>query len=242
MSELPQLTLPPELHHPAWLHGLSAFTSVRLCQGAPQFWPEHRTRLAATCALLELVEPPEHLEISPEAATPEFALLRLTVTEAGRFVSWRPLGGRACGGVHVHLSSQQVHPQWGHHKTGNYLPYVLALREARRSGAFEGLLTDAAGYIVDGSRSSLLARIGGELVVPEGGLSSVTRQATLQERGEPWAVRPLSLADLAGAEALWLCGSGVGVRPVSRLSGPGGSLEFRVETVQTQHPGLVGLE
>jgi 4-amino-4-deoxychorismate lyase len=236
------MILPPELNHPAWLHGLSAFTSVRLWRGEPQFWAQHRARLAGTCALLGLESPPDELEIPLEACVPEFALLRLTVTETSSFISWRPLGGRVSGGVHLYLSAQQVHPQWGAHKTGNYLPYVVALREARQAGAFEGLLTDSAGHIVDGGRSSLLVRSGGEILEPEGGLSGVTRAVFVQENGEHWRRAPLSLPDVQSAEALWICGSGVGVRPVSRLSGSGWSLEFETEAVRTEHPGLVGLE
>ncbi|WP_293913983.1 aminotransferase class IV [Deinococcus sp.] len=241
MPELTPFTLPPELNHPAWLHGLSAFTSVRLHWGAPQFWPMHRARLAATCALLGL-SPPGELEIPPEAAAAEFTLLRLTVTDAGQFVSWRPLGSRASGGVHVHVGGQQVHPQWGAHKTGNYLPYVLALREARRVGAFEGLLTDGAGRVVDGSRSSLLIRSGGEILEPVGGLDGVTRSVFIQENAEHWRREALSLYDVQTAEALWLCGSGIGVRPVSQLSGDGWALNFEPEAVRSEQPGLVGLE
>ena len=57
----------------------------------------------------------------------------------------------------VHISTIQIHPQLGKYKTGNYLPYRLAKKEAESVSAFEGLLLDAYGYLVDGSRSSLLA-------------------------------------------------------------------------------------
>ncbi|WP_420596092.1 aminotransferase class IV [Deinococcus sp.] len=235
--------LPPELDHPAWLHGHSAFTSVRLHWGEAQFWPQHRARLADTAALLGLNAPQGTLMVPAAAHALEYALLRLTLTPQGMFVSWRPLPGAATppSGLHALLTAQQVHPQWGLHKTGNYLPYLLALQDARKAGADEGLLINVQGEVVDGSRSGLLLRLGGRLTVPDGGLPSVTRAAHLAQQGEPFDVRPITQADLRDAEAIWLCGSGLGLRPVTRVSAAAWKQGYAAEWLDTAHPGLLAL-
>lgn len=240
--------LDPKLNHPAWLHGHSAFTSIRLHWGAAQFWPQHHQRLAQTCQLLGLPTPPTTLQLVSDIQSrleqTEYALLRLTITSVGAFVSWRSLERSSTAsslGAEVMLSGQQVHPQWAEHKTGNYLPYTLALRQAQQLGAFEGLLTDAAGNIVDGSRSGLLLRIGGAWVVPKGGLPSITRAAYLAELKADYAVKLLSTEDLQHAQAIWLCGSGVGVRPVGRITAAAWTQDYALEPAQTEHVGLVAL-
>ncbi len=237
--------LPAELDSPATLHGLSAFTTVRTRHGQPLLLQQHLARLAGTCALLGL-EAPDTLLPTLEAMP--WGLLRLTVTDTGTFWSHRPLPplAVAAGGAHVWISGQQVHPQLGRHKTGNYLPYVLARREAEARGAFEGLLSDTAGLIVDGGRSGLLLRVGGQsggqsgsqFLVPDGGLSSVTRAAWLAELGVAAQVSPVSLELLRKAEHLWLCGAGMGVVPVGLCSGDGWTQTYEVQRPDTTDPAL----
>lgn len=230
--------LPTEMAGPATLHGLSAFSTIRTRDGAPLLLPAHLQRLAVTCTYLGLPTPvrePPTLEPLP------WGLLRLTVTPDGTFWSHRPLPLPVipAGGAAVWLSCVQVHPQLGQHKTGNYLPYVLARREAEAHGAFEGLLTDAAGYVADGARSGLLLRLGGELVVPDGGLPSVTRAAWLAELGTVAAVSPVALDVLRRAERIWLCGAGMGIVPVGSIAGDGWAHEYTADWPNTRDPALV---
>ena len=70
---------------------------------------------------------------------------------------------------------------------------------------------------MDGSRTSPLLEIGGELVVPAGGLPSVTRAAYLL--GRPHDTRPVHARDLSQVTRAWLCGSGTGLVPIHRIDG-----------------------
>lgn len=140
--------LPTDLGSAATLHGLSAFTTVRTRLGRPLLLAEHLARLTATCTFLGLPAPEGDL---PQLEPLPWGLLRLTVTTDATFWSHLPLSSPVVPalGVSVRLTDLQIHPQLGGHKTGNYLPYQLARREAEAHGAFEGLLTDGAGNVAD---------------------------------------------------------------------------------------------
>ena len=236
--------LPDELNTSATLHGLSAFATLRTRHGQPLLPAEHLARLADTCTFLGLPSPEPGLPVLEDFP---WGLLRLTVTEAGTFYGHRPLPlpDVPAGGVSVWLGSLQVHPQLGGHKTGNYLPYLLAGQDARARGEFEGLLCDHLGHVTDGSRTGLLIRHGEQWTVPGGGLPSVTRAAWLGELGVPVSVSPISPGMLRGARHVWLCGTGVGVVPVGRISGEDSDMEaawtqeYEVCWPETQHPALV---
>lgn len=227
--------LPPELDQPAWLHGHTAFTTIRTVQGQPQLWAPHLTRLADTCALLGLPSPDP---APPPCPAAPWGLLRLTVSAAGTHHSWRPLTPPPPSAA-VWLTDWQVHPQLGAHKTGNYLPYRLALQEAQAHGAAEGLLQDHSGAVVDGSRSALLLQLDGQLCRPAGGLPSVTRAAYLAELGLDPAPRRVSVPDLQRAEAAWLCGAGLGILPVHALAGEGWVRTVQTRAAGTAHPALI---
>ena len=212
--------LPAELNTSAALHGLSAFATLRTRHGQPLLQAEHLARLTDTCTFLGLPPPETGLPVLEDFP---WGLLRLTVTAAGTFWSWRPLSPLAvpAGGVSLWLGNVQIHPQLGEHKTGNYLPYLLAAQQARARGDFEGLLTDHLGNVADGSRSGLLiwdsegeSIPGGRWTVPDGGLPSITRATWLRELGVAASVSPLSPGLLREARHAWLCGSGVGIVPV----------------------------
>lgn len=226
--------LPPELDHPAWLHGLTAFTTVRTCGGEALRWPAHLARLRQTCAFLGLPAP---ANVLPTLEPWPWGLLRVTVGAEGTFWTHRPLtpGPRPEGGVRVRLTGLQVHPQLAAHKTGNYLPYRLAMQEA--GDAFEGWLVGPEGTLADGSRTAPLLELGGGLVVPAGGLPSVTRAAYLE--GREWTERAVHGAELPSVTRAWLCGSGVGIVPVREIVAEAWSVTVPVRWPETGDPALV---
>lgn len=206
--------LPSALCVPAALHGASAFTTIRTHSGQPLLWPQHLARLAGTAALLGLPDP--HGTQPPTLEPLTWGLLRLTLTAEGLYWSHAPLtaGPKPRAGVSVCLTAWEVHPQLGAHKTGNYLPYRLAAAEAKTAGAFEGWLR-RGDTLADGSRTAPLLDLSGELVVPAGGLPSITRAHHLADKR--FSERPVSLSELPHVTRAWICGSGVGVVPVREL-------------------------
>ncbi|ACO46810.1 aminotransferase class IV [Deinococcus deserti] len=226
--------LPVHLNRPSWLHGATAFTTVRTRYAEPLHWAAHLGRLQSTCAFLGLSAPDPELPVLDPLP---WGLARVTVTEAGTFLSHRLLqvGPRPEAGVQVRLTGVQVHPQLALHKTGNYLPYRLAMQAA--DGAFEGWLQDSSGRVVDGSRTSPLLRLNGQLVVPAGGLPSVTRAAYLS--GQEFIERSVQAEELSQVTAAWVCGSGTGVVPVSELHTPAGTQVLSVHWPELSDPALL---
>lgn len=235
--------LPHALNDPAWLHGVTAFTTVRVRDGVPLLWQAHVARLAGTCAFLGLPDPASEAEaVRARLGRHREGRLRLTVTSGGLLATEGPLATlprEVRSGVRVVITDVRVHPQLAAHKTGNYLPYVLAGREAAARGAFEGLLLDAGGgAVVDGSRTGLLLDVDGTLIVPEGGLPSVTRAALLEAWGRPWSYRVVGPNDLRRATHVWIAGSGVGVLSVREVLLDGQVLTFEVRDVPALHPAF----
>ena len=208
-------------------HGHSVFTTLRAEGGRPLWLPDHLARLRRHARALGLPYPGDEAFLQDLkallAAFPEASCLRLrlTVGEGVWLSEARPYTPPPQSlyreGARVHLTPYRVHPDLCRYKTGNYLPYRLALREAEKKGAFEGLLLDQEGHVVDGSRTSPLLFREGTLYLLEGGLEGITREKVAQAalglglKVERAFLRP---EELEGT--LLLAGSGVGLLPVGR--------------------------
>jgi branched-chain amino acid aminotransferase len=110
-------------------------------------------------------------------------------------------------------------------KSLNYLNNALAKLEARRRGADEALLLNAAGSIAEASVANLFVYRGGELRTPpatDGALEGITRATVLELAGSlgiPACERTLGRFDLFAADEAFLTGSGAGIVPVRSLDG-----------------------
>ena len=108
-------------------------------------------------------------------------------------------------------------------KNANFLPWLLALAEARRAGADEALLLNHAGGIAEAATANCFAVVAGTLVTPPleaGPLPGVTRAVVLEcaeTAGIPVEERALTLADLNAADELLLTNSVWEVRPVAEV-------------------------
>jgi branched-subunit amino acid aminotransferase/4-amino-4-deoxychorismate lyase len=112
---------------------------------------------------------------------------------------------------------------WGE-KSGNYLHHCDALREARQTGADEGLVTDQRGHAVSCTMGNLLVwmRMGKALRVFTPPPSSGARRGALLGwvRGRINVVeRDLSGRDLSKVIAMAVTNSRIGVMPVVSLDG-----------------------
>lgn len=110
-------------------------------------------------------------------------------------------------------------------KSLNYLNSALAKLEARRAGADEALLLNAAGTIAEASVANVFAVAGRELRTPpptDGCLEGVTRRTLLEvapSLGFTGVERTLSRTDLVAADEVFLTGTGAGIVPVRSLDG-----------------------
>jgi branched-chain amino acid aminotransferase len=105
-------------------------------------------------------------------------------------------------------------------KTLSYQPNRLALHHAERLGAWEALLVNERGRLVEGSRSNVaLVFPDGVFTPPRGdGCLPGTVRRRLLESGA-LAEWPLSPEDLATASEVLLLNSLIGVLPVSEING-----------------------
>ncbi|HSJ97987.1 MAG TPA: branched-chain-amino-acid transaminase [Myxococcota bacterium] len=110
-------------------------------------------------------------------------------------------------------------------KSLNYLNNALAKLEARRRGADEALLLNAAGTIAEASVANLFVLHGRTLATPpptDGCLEGITRRTVLELApglGLTAGERSLSRTDLLGADEVFLTGTGAGIVPVRALDG-----------------------
>ncbi|WP_287928325.1 aminotransferase class IV, partial [Thermus sp.] len=128
-------------------HGMSVFTTLRVERGRPLWLEEHLFRLRRHALALGLPYPGDGVFLKDlEALAKEFAhlpcfRLRFTVGEGVWLSEARPYSPPPLTayeeGVRVLLTPYRVHPDLGRFKTGNYLPYRLAQKEAEGQGAFE---------------------------------------------------------------------------------------------------------
>lgn len=112
-----------------------------------------------------------------------------------------------------------------HVKALSYLAATLARRQAHEQGADEALLTDARGWILEGSSSNVFAVIRGRVVTPPvdaGILPGVTRAVTIdvaEAQGLAVDETPLAVSDLVAADEAFITSSTREIVPLVRVSG-----------------------
>jgi branched-chain amino acid aminotransferase len=110
-------------------------------------------------------------------------------------------------------------------KTGNYLPNVLAVRDARARGAYEAFLVDPAGHVWEGASSNVFCVKDGRIRTPPlstGILEGITRRHVLriaQVRGHEGVEADVSVDDLFRSDEVFLTSTLREVVPVTRIDG-----------------------
>ncbi|WP_320040332.1 aminotransferase class IV [uncultured Desulfobacter sp.] len=105
-------------------------------------------------------------------------------------------------------------------KATNYIPAVLALKEAKAQGAVEALYMTRDNMVLEGTTSNLFAMVDGTLVTPQKGvLGGITRK-TVIELGKklfPVSEHDLSLDTLLSASEVFITGTNKGIVPVIQV-------------------------
>jgi branched-chain amino acid aminotransferase len=221
-----------------FLHGDGLFETLRVDEGQAQDVGPHLDRLLASLPRVE-IEIPEDRRTLEEAVTAvastgprPTARLRITVTRGASGVPTRlvtaapydpptPIQYRE-GVAAILVPDLRIDargPLAGL-KSICWQPNRLALLRAERAGAFEALLLNGEGRLVEGARSNLLIVLDDGIFTPplaDGCLPGTVRRRLL----EMGAVteRPLMPEDLGRAREILLTNSLVGVLPVGRLDG-----------------------
>lgn len=204
------------------MHGKYVFTTLKSRGESLFFWSEHWQRVCLHAQFFDFFIPKEEVildelkrQLSSAHGDQKIRII-LSANDYALTIEDLVAPDEAIfKGVDVILSTMQVHPQLAPFKTGNYLPYALALKEAEKAQVFEGLLTNSDGFIVDGSRTSLMLFASDRITVLEGGLDGIMReQACMFARGHGVEVerKSLSFNELDGQ--LLLANSLLGIVPV----------------------------
>jgi 4-amino-4-deoxychorismate lyase len=215
------------IHQEEWahFHGHSVFTTLRSYQCKPLLWKRHWSRLNAHAQFFGYTIPDEKTifeQVLCELAGPLEQKIRIIIAHrhyALTFEPYEPPPPSIYDGVTTIISTMRPHPQLATFKTGNYLPYAMALKEAKNQGAFEALMLDEEGHLIDGARSSIMSCDGKSLVALDGGLQGCMREEVLEYahlQGIIVGRQKCKLQQISGQ--LMLANSLMGVVPVGNIA------------------------
>jgi branched-chain amino acid aminotransferase len=226
-----------------FLHGASAFTTMLARNGVVFRFDRHIKRLFDTVRLLDL-----RTDATPEglkAATYDLLKANELTSARGR-ITLTP--GDIHGGEPTTLITAQVLPDYPRewytkgigvvvsshkqvpgdvtcgHKTGCYLPRVLARQEAAAKGAEEALWFTTGNCLAEGCFTNVFLVLKGVVLTPPidtPALPGVVREAVIELcRHDGIACddgRNLTVHDMLDAEEMFLTASCSGIRPVARV-------------------------
>lgn len=228
------------------LYGDGVFRTLRVCDGQPQHWPLHYKKLKINCAALGIACPDYaclSAELAGLAAENPDAVFKVIVTRGQSVRGYAPPpdatpshiwdvaplpdypSGYEKQGVTVSLCELRLghQPVLAGIKHLNRLENVLAAAELSGTDAVEGLLLDADGFVIEGTRSNLFLISQGRLITPDlsrCGVAGVQRDRVMAYAatiGMPIEVRNVELAELFCADELFLTNSVFGLWSIAQL-------------------------
>jgi 4-amino-4-deoxychorismate lyase len=223
--------------------GDGVFRTLAVHAGRPLNWARHLERLAADCAVLDLPVPDtatlraEIGRVAPGDAVAKVIVTRGVSTRGyslpssprtTRIVAAFDLpdpGNAAREGVRVRrcalvLSEQ---PRLAGVKSLNRLENVLARAEWSDPGIREGLLTDAAGRLIEATAANVFLATGGRLATPRlvrcgvAGAQRARVMALAALAGIACEERDIDFAEIQRADEVFLTNSLIGIWPVVAL-------------------------
>ncbi|MBS7661202.1 aminodeoxychorismate lyase [Pseudomonas lalucatii] len=226
-------------------YGDGLFETIAVSGGRPALLERHLARLAEGCVRLQLPLEATSLRNELLAFSQQLGegVAKLILTRGDGLRGYAPpqpamtrrllLGGpkpaypsqHAEQGVHLFPCATRLaeQPLLAGLKHLNRLEQVLARGEWQDDEHAEGLMLDAAGRVIEGVFSNLFLFKDGTLLTADlsrCGVAGVMRAELLAQAatlGMACEVRDLDLAELLGADEVFMCNSLYGVWPVRRL-------------------------
>lgn len=230
-----------------FLYGDGVFETLRLRDGLPQDWEEHRQRLCQGCSALKIPCPRDDVEagVAEVAARIGNGVLRVTVTrgESPRGLLPHPDGRPT---VVVFGQDEEPYPgdvyERGMHaclisfprnhlsplvrlKSLNCLENILGRLEAAAAGAQEGIFCNMLGEVAEGTTSNVFIVLEERIVTPSpdsGLLPGIMRAKVISLAGElriPVAEGRVLPGDLLRAQEAFLTNSLMGIMPLVSVAG-----------------------
>lgn len=235
-------------HDRGLLYGDGVFRTLRVSAGKILCWPRHFRKLQQDCAALKL-PCPEAALLSDELQQ----LVKQQPEGVAKIVITRGLGARGYApaesavptrilsitpftpypdefhtqGIRLRVCDLRLayQPRLAGIKHLNRLENVLAASEWNDAGIAEGLMLDAAGNVIEGTRSNLFMLHSGELQTPDlsrCGVAGVQRERVIEwasAQGMPCRIGQFGLDELLAADEIFLVNSVIGLWPVRELQG-----------------------
>ena len=222
-----------------FLYGDGCFETVRIHGGAPFRIDAHFERLRVGLEVLR-IEPPWSVDDLRQGARKVVesngvveGLLRMTIIAGERSTTrgMATITTRALPEIpprpalHVAATVRRLSGPLSQIKSISRVAESVALREAEAEGAFDALLLNERGRVVETTARNVFLVSDGALLTPatyEGALPGITRSAVLEiAAGAKIRAREtsVSLDRLRGADEVFLSGSGVGVLGIASVDG-----------------------
>ena len=228
------------------LYGDGVFRTLRTAQGKALHWPLHYLKLQRDCTALGISCPDEALlcaELDQVLAQHPDGVLKLIVTRGEGARGYTPSAAVTPTRIWDFSSLPDYPPEWTTQgikaricslrlpaqprlagiKHLNRLENVLAAAEWNNPEIAEGLLLDADGNVIEGTRSNLFMVSQGQLVVPDlshCGVAGVQRERVMAwalQHGVTLQVRDVGLEEALHADELFLVNSVIGLWPIREL-------------------------
>lgn len=225
----------------AILRGYGVFDFLRTYRGRPFKLRDHLLRLQTSAAHIGLDLPTTLDEIEQIVAEtlrrndlPE-ANLRLVVTggitsdgitpdgDSGLIVLVTPVHKYPdeCYRHGVKVISVETERYIPGAKTINYIPAIVALKQAKAQGALEALYVNRHGHILEGTTTNFFIFQDNQLITPiDDILPGITRNVVLELVRDEFHVveRPLTFDDLSRAEEAFITASNKEIMPVHHVN------------------------
>ncbi|MBI5436931.1 MAG: aminodeoxychorismate lyase [Nitrosomonadales bacterium] len=228
------------------LYGDGVFRTLRAIQGKAQHWLLHYQKLQHDCAALGIACPDVALlsaELNDLLVQHPDGVVKLIVTRGegtrGYPPSILPIPARiwdvsampdypadwAIYGIKARLCQLRLsqQPRLAGIKHLNRLENVLAAAEWEDADIAEGVLLDAPGNVIEGTRSNLFLVRDGALLTPDlsrCGVAGVQRERVMEwaaAHNVPCRAEQFGLAELLAADEIFLVNSIIGLWPVREL-------------------------
>jgi len=226
-------------------YGDGVFETIKVCDGAPEFWSRHLQRLNLGAERLR-IGAPAAATLAEEAARllkkPCDGVLRIRLTRG----SGAGYGHEPCPrptrileldadpahpkeastqGVRVRLLEMRLgqNPALAGIKHMNRLEQVLAAQELTEPEIAEGLMLDGDGHVIEGTRTNVFFLSDGVLVTPaldKAGVAGILREVVLEEAKRleyKVEIRPVRPEEAFAAQECFLTNSLIHLWPVREL-------------------------
>ena len=216
-------------------YSFSVYEALRVLKGHVVHLDDHLRRLAFSCGAIHLSHPfddgmiASSIEALIKADSIEDATMRILIVGGNQplfFITYTDLlsypesyysDGIDCTLYH----GERFLPEA---KTSNLLMQYIALEEAKRKGAFEALLVNRNGLVLEGTRSNFYGIYGKRIyTAPDDQvLSGITRISVLraaEELGFEIVYTPPTDSNLYMFDSLFISSTSMGAMPVASVGG-----------------------